>query len=71
MTDPVPNLKEFRYTGSHAGSLEGGRAVEPGEFTGPIDPDLPTHAQMIEDGQLIEGSAPKPDKSKKREGESQ
>lgn len=72
----MSDLREYRHVGSHPNSLEGGRMVEPGEFTGPIDPALPANATLIEDGQLIEGSAPEPDKTdkadkaKRKEGES-
>jgi hypothetical protein len=54
-------LKQYRFIGDHAESLDGGRPVAPGEYTGPIDPTQPHNAQMIEQGLLIEGSPPDPD----------
>lgn len=62
--------KEYRYIGDHVGDLEGGRQVEPGEFTGPIDPEAPQNAQLIEEGLLLEGSAPaESEDDKNKEGE--
>jgi hypothetical protein len=52
---------EFRYVGSHADELDGGRPIGPGEFTGPIDPDAPKNKQMIDDGLLVESKAPSED----------
>lgn len=47
-------MKEFRYVGTHVGDLEGGRQVEPGEFTGPIDPEAPQNASLISEELLLE-----------------
>lgn len=61
------SLKEYRFIGSHADELEGGRPIEPGEFTGPIDGDLTQNAHLIEQGVLIEvpkGAAKTADKAK-------
>lgn len=52
-------MKEFRYVGHTPTDLDGGRPIEPGEFTGPIDEELPQNKRMIEEGLLIE--APHPD----------
>lgn len=49
-------MTEFRYIGSHAEELEGGRPIEPGEFTGDIDPDLAKNKQLIDDELLLEVS---------------
>jgi hypothetical protein len=49
----MSDLKEYRNVANHAASLEGGRMVDEGGFTGPIDPALPAHQQLIADGQLI------------------
>ena len=60
------SLKEYRFIGGHADELEGGRPVEPGEFTGPIDGDLTQNAHLIEEGVLIEvpkGAAKSADKA--------
>jgi hypothetical protein len=48
----MSDLKEYRVIGSHAVSLVGGRMVETGGFTGPIDPSHDEHKQLIDDGQL-------------------
>lgn len=47
-------MKEFRYIGAHAETLDGGRPIEPGEFTGPIDPALPQNAHLLDSGALLE-----------------
>lgn len=65
-------MTQYRFIGSHPDELEGGRPIEPGEFTGEIDPDAPQNARLIEDGLLIEGKdntpgaepEPEPDKTK-------
>lgn len=49
-------MKEYRFVGSHADELEGGRPIEPGEFTGPIDASEAKNHQLVEDGLLIEVS---------------
>jgi hypothetical protein len=46
-------VEEFRFTGSHADELEGGRPIEPGEFTGPIDSSQPKNKSLIDDGLLV------------------
>jgi hypothetical protein len=46
-------MSEFRYVGIHSDELDGGRPLEPGEFTGPIDADLPQNKRLIDDGLLI------------------
>jgi len=47
-------MKEFRFVGSHPDELDGGRPIEPGEFTGPIDTDLPKNKQLLEDELLLD-----------------
>lgn len=46
-------MKEFRFVGSHPDELDGGRPIEPGEFTGPIDPELPKNEQLLADELLL------------------
>jgi hypothetical protein len=50
----MSDLKEYRFTGDHAESLEGGRMIGSGEFTGPIDPTLPQNKQLLDQGLLQE-----------------
>lgn len=47
-------MKEFRFIGQAADTLENGRPVEPGEYTGPIDESAPKSEQLINDGLLLE-----------------
>lgn len=47
-------MKEYRYIGSHAVELEGGRPLAPGEYTGPIEEKATHNAILIEDGMLVE-----------------
>lgn len=71
-------MDEYRFVGSHPDELDGGRPIEPGEFTGPIeiddDPDsetyTPKNAHLLEDGYLIQvenGSAAKAQKAAEAE----
>lgn len=46
--------REYRYVGSHADELEGGRPIAPGEYTGPINISEGKNAQMADDGLLIQ-----------------
>lgn len=46
-------MREFRFVGTHADELEGGRPISPGEFTGPIDPEETRNKQLIDEGLLI------------------
>lgn len=50
-------MKEFRFIGSHPETLDGGRPIEPGEFTGPIDHELPQNAHLVDSGVLLEVSS--------------
>lgn len=52
----MSDLKEFRYVGDHAESLDGGRMIESGGFTGPIDvsEESPHNAQLYAQGLLVE-----------------
>lgn len=52
----MSDLLEFRFIGSHAESLDGGRMIEPGGFTGPIDvsDESPHNQQLLEQGLLVE-----------------
>lgn len=55
-------MKEYRFVGSHADELDGGRPIAPGDFTGPInivddeskEDYTPKAAQLLADGHLIE-----------------
>lgn len=47
-------MREFRFIGSAADTLENGRPVEPGEYTGPINEKAPKNAQLRRDGLLLE-----------------
>lgn len=51
-------MKEFRFVGNHPDELDGGRPIEPGEFTGPIDisEESPKNKQLSDDGLLLEVS---------------
>lgn len=53
-------MKEYRFIGNHAEELEGGRPIEPGEYTGLIK--LEAHnLDLFNDGLLLEvpkGTAP-------------
>lgn len=46
-------LKEYRFVGGHAEGLEGGRSVEPGEFTGPLAV-IGVNQDLIESQMLVE-----------------
>jgi hypothetical protein len=46
-------MKEFRYIGLHAGELEGGRPLAPGEYTGPISERAPHNTALIDAGHLL------------------
>lgn len=48
-------MDEYRFVGSHPDELDGGRPIEPGEFTGPIevDDDHPQNQRLLEDGLLL------------------
>lgn len=47
-------MKEFRYVGTHAETLDNGRPIEPGEFTGPINERATKNKQLVDDGLLLE-----------------
>jgi hypothetical protein len=47
-------VKEYRFIGSHPDTLDGGRPIEPGEFTGPIDESAPQNADLLDAGVLLE-----------------
>lgn len=47
-------MKEFRFIGDHAETLDNGRPVGPGEYTGSINEKASKNAQLIRDGVLIE-----------------
>lgn len=46
-------MDSFRYVGATATDLEGGRPIEPGEFTGPIDVDPLVVSQDPETGEEV------------------
>jgi hypothetical protein len=46
-------VKEYRFIGSHPETLDGGRPIEPGEFTGPIDEKLPQNEHLVDSGALL------------------
>jgi hypothetical protein len=46
-------MKEFRYIGTHADELEGGRPLAPGDYTGPINEKAKKNKQLIDEGHLI------------------
>lgn len=48
--------KEFRFVGEHAESLNGGRMLHPGEFTGVLDTEDDVVARLIEEGTLVEAA---------------
>lgn len=57
-------MKEYRFIGSHAEELDGGRPIAPGDYTGPIEANAdenPKNAALVEEGLLIEATAPEPD----------
>lgn len=47
-------MKEFRFVGTHADELEGGRPLAPGEYTGPINERAAKNKSMIDSNVLIE-----------------
>lgn len=47
-------MKEFKFIGQHPDELEGGRVVEPGEYTGPINERAKQNKRLINDELLIE-----------------
>lgn len=61
-------MSEYRYVGSHADELDGGRPLAPGDFTGPIDADLPKNKQLLDDELLIEVPDGSLDAARKAEG---
>lgn len=52
-------MDEFRFVGSTPTELEGGRPIEPGEFTGPIDvsDENPANKVLLDEGMLIKVSS--------------
>jgi hypothetical protein len=46
-------MKEFRYIGSHAAELEGGRPLAPGEYTGSINERAAGNKALIDAGALL------------------
>jgi hypothetical protein len=48
-------MDEFRYVGPTPTELEGGRPIEPGEFTGAIDvsDEAPANKTLFDEGRLI------------------
>jgi hypothetical protein len=47
-------VKEFRYIGSHAETLENGRPIASGDYTGAINEKAKKTRQLVDDGLLIE-----------------
>jgi hypothetical protein len=52
-------MDEFRFVGSTPTELEGGRPIEPGEFTGPIDVSekAPANKTLLDEGMLLKVSS--------------
>lgn len=46
-------MKEFRFVGTHADELDGGRPLAPGDYTGPISSTSTKNKSMIADGVLL------------------
>lgn len=53
-------MAKFRFVGEHAVSLNGGRMLDPGEFTGNLDVKDDEVARLIEEGLLVSTDPVKP-----------